>query len=170
MKHVTLEELKPMAEDARGSIDHIYLHWSAGHYHQFFDDYHINIDSDGNVYVSTDDLTEKKAHTWHRNTGAVGIAMTCCAFADTNDLGKEPPTQAQIEAMSQVVAALCGGMGIPITPRYVMTHSEAADLDDYGPATTCERWDLLFLSNDTKDVNGGDTIRGKAIFYQQNGV
>lgn len=170
MKKIELTELRQMAEYARGSITHIYLHWSAGHYGSFFEDYHINIDADGSVYSSTDDFTEIKAHTWHRNTGAVGISLACCYGGQTNDLGSEPPTQQQIECMAQVVAVLADTMGIPITAEYIMTHAEAADLDGYGPATTCERWDLAILFNGDIWMSGGDTLRGKAKYYLANGV
>lgn len=45
-------------------------------------------------------------------------------------------------------------------------HAEAAELDEYGPNTTCERWDLWLLP-DSKDWGStGDYIRGKAIYYQ----
>ena len=36
-----------MAKLARGRITTIYLHWTAGHYSQVFDDYHLCIDQDG---------------------------------------------------------------------------------------------------------------------------
>ena len=39
-KRITLDELRQLAARARGNIDKIYLHWSAGIYHQFFSDYH----------------------------------------------------------------------------------------------------------------------------------
>ena len=165
MKKVTLEELKTMTINARGYIDKIYLHWTAGHYGQFFDDYHINIDADGSIYVSTDDLTERKAHTWRRNSRSIGIALACCAFATTNDLGDEPPTDEQIESIAQVIAVLCKHLQIPIDYDHVMTHAEAADEDGYGYKTTCERWDLLFLRNGEPMFSGGDILRGKAIFY-----
>jgi hypothetical protein len=154
-----------MAIDANGVIDALYLHWSAGHYGQFFEDYHISIDADGSIYVSTNDLTERKAHTWKRNSGAVGISMACCAFATTNDLGDEPPTDEQIESMAQVIAVLCKHLDLPIDENHVMTHAEAADLDGYGAQTTCERWDLLFLRNGDEPYSGGVILRGKANFY-----
>ena len=144
---VTLDHIRMLAENAAGAIDRIFLHWSAGHYGQFFDDYHINIDEDGSVYVSTEDFACLKAHTWHRNTGAIGISMACCYKATSNDLGPEPPTHEQIEAMAQVIAVLAKALDIPIDKDHVMTHAEAADLDGYGPATTCERWDLAILKN-----------------------
>lgn len=164
---VALEELKELAVEASGQIDKIYLHWSAGHYGQFFDDYHINIDADGSVFVSTDDLTEYKPHTWRHNTGAIAVSLACCAKATTNDLGNEPPTDLQIESMAQVVATLCTSLDIPCDYDHVKTHAEQADEDDYGPKTTCERWDLWILANGDEPGTGGDTIRGKAIFYQR---
>ena len=58
MRKINLDELRIMANAAKDCIDKIYVHWSAGRYHQFFDDYHINVDADGSIYVSTEDLTE----------------------------------------------------------------------------------------------------------------
>jgi len=58
-------------------INRIYLHWTAGRYDQFFNDYHICIDGDGGVHKMADFET-KLAHTWKRNTDAVGIALCCC--------------------------------------------------------------------------------------------
>ena len=44
---VTLEELRDIARDFHGIIHHVYAHWTAGHYSQAYDDYHICIDHDG---------------------------------------------------------------------------------------------------------------------------
>ncbi|MDD4599555.1 hypothetical protein SDC9_04072 [bioreactor metagenome] len=144
----------------------LYLHWTAGRYGQFYDDYHINIDADGSVYITADNLAEIKAHTWRRNTGAIGIALACCAGATSNSLGDEPPTDIQIECLAQVVAVLCTCMDIPLNGAHVMTHAEAANLDDYGPDTTWERWDLWFLKDGDQPGSGGDIIRGKASWYR----
>ena len=46
---ITLGKLLSEAMANRGKIKHIYLHWTAGRYNQFFDDYHLNIDGDGKV-------------------------------------------------------------------------------------------------------------------------
>lgn len=179
MNHVSLEQIKQLAIKSKEAIWQqaqsvgrdviLYLHWSAGHYGQFFEEYHINIDYDGNMYASTDDLAEIKAHTWRRNTGAIGITLACCYNATTNDFGPEPPTEQQVETMAQVVAVLCKTLDLTIDAARVMTHAEAADLDNYGPATTCERWDLWFLPGVAKG-EGGNTIRSKACHYQQQEV
>jgi len=175
-KRITLDELRQLAARARGNIDKIYLHWSAGNYHQFFSDYHLNIDSDGAVMATTEDLTEYKAHTWRRNSRAIGIALACCvdavAHADGHiDFGNVPPTELQIDSMAKVVAVLCEELGLDINADTVMTHAEAADVDDYGPATTFERWDLWKLPDlpgDGELKPGGDVIRGKAIWWHHN--
>lgn len=196
MRQVTLEELKDMAENYRESIwaqaqtygrePRIYLHWTAGHYGQYYlNDYHIAIDYDGSIYVEHD-LDEVLAHTYHRNSGAVGITLACCVGATSDDLGSEPPTAAQIEVMAQVIAVVADGLWLTIDKSHVLTHGEAADNEDgiyphdpYGPKSTCERWDLEYLGNSespsfnpyaTDGSRGGDVLRGKAIWYHNQGV
>ena len=182
MRKVTVEELKQIASEQREAVwnqaesvgrePKIFLHWTAGHYFQKFEDYHINITANGDIWLMTEDLSEVLAHTWRRNTGSIGVTLCCCAGATTNDLGDEPPTSEQIEAMAQVVAVLAEEYDIPLdTDEYVMTHDEAAELDGYGHSTTCERWDLWYVPDyygaDGALEQGGDLIRGKAAFYQR---
>ena len=160
----------------------IYLHWTAGHYGQYYlNDYHIAIDYDGKIYVDSP-LDEVLAHTWKRNSGSVGITLACCVGATSADLGDEPPTQAQIEAMAQAIVAVADGLWLTIDINHVLTHSEAADNvdgiyphEEYGALTTCERWDLQYLATDEspcfiKDYNdqrtGGNVLRGKAQWYR----
>lgn len=194
MKKVTLEDIQTMAEASRAQLwkdarnmnrdVKIYLHWTAGRYDQCFDDYHLNITDDGSIYASTDDLSETLAHTWHRNTGSVGVTLCCCYGADTADLGDYPPTAAQIETMAQVVAVLAKALWLTIDRDRVMTHAEAADNidgllpegDEYGPCNGCERWDLEYLGTEespsfnpyaTDGSRGGDVLRGKVIWYRK---
>lgn len=198
MEQVTLDELRELAELARPMLElqaqqaghdtiKLYLHWTAGWYDQFFDDYHIQIDGDGLVYITTDDLSETLNHTWGRNTGGIGIALCCAAGADTVDLGEAPPTEEQIESMAKVVAVLCRAFSLQISRFNVMTHGEAADNEDddyhdecdlYGPKNGCERWDLEYLGTAESPIynpwsisgsRGGDVIRAKAEGYSQQG-
>ena len=67
--------LRTMAREAKNGIKTVYLHWTAGHYGQDYDDYHLCIDRDGTVYVNCKHLTEYKIHTWMRNHSAIGIAL-----------------------------------------------------------------------------------------------
>lgn len=177
-KRITLDELKEIASASNGCIDKIYLHWTAGRYHQFYDDYHINIDEDGAIIITCDDLTELKAHTWRRNSNAVGVAMCCCYNALANngvdaDFGEFPPTAQQIETMAKVVDVLCDNLSLAVNQNNVLTHCEAALLDDYGPYSGDPetRWDLWYLPDIPGDgvmKPGGDVIRGKAIWFQNN--
>lgn len=196
MRQVTVEEIREMAENCRESIweqaraygrdPKIYLHWTAGHYGQYYlNDYHIAIDYDGSIYVEHD-LDEVLAHTYHRNSGAVGITLACCVGATSDDLGREPPTNAQIEAMAQVIVAVADGLWLTIDKNHVLTHGEAADNEDgiyphdpYGPKADCQRWDLEYLgTNESPSFNpyatdgsrGGDVLRGKANWYRNQGV
>ena len=196
MRQVTVEEIREMAENCRKSIwgqaraygrePKIYLHWTAGHYGQYYlNDYHIAIDADGSIYVNHD-FDEVLAHTYHRNSGAVGITLACCVGATSDNLGSEPPTAEQIEVMAQVITVVADGLWLTIDKDHVMTHGEAADNEDgiyphdpYGPKSTCERWDLEYLGTGespsfnpyaTDGSRGGDVLRGKANWYRNQGV
>ena len=164
----------------------LYLHWTACGYWNKFNDYHINIDGDGKIFFSTDDFAERLAHTYMRNSGAVGIALCCCDNSSTpNGFGNCPPTIAQVDTMEQVIAVLTKALNIPIDIRHVMTHAEIADAqgDDegysdglYGPIYgDYNKWDLLSCEADYPAINiksyddphnGGNIIRAKAKEYR----
>lgn len=187
---VTLEELKGMVENAREAIweqaksqgrnPKVYLHWSAGRYDSVFDDYHINITGAGKIFVTTNDLSEIKSHTWRRNTGSIGISLCCAYNATSNDLGEYAPTNIQIETIAKVIDVVATGLWLTINKEHVLTHGEAADNEDgiwchepYGPKNGCERWDLEFLETSEspkydpwdEEHRGGSILRGKAIWY-----
>ena len=182
MRTIEKDELMSMATSARGYIDHIYLHWSAGHYNQSHTDkYHICIDKDGKMYTDVDLFTEHRDHTYMRNSRAIGITLNGCFDAiNPTNMGTEPPTEAQIYAISWLVALLCVQIGIPLDIQHVLTHAEAADNKDgmdlcyddptpypnntYGPDSTCERWDLWVLHENEQPWSGGDNIRGNARY------
>lgn len=170
MDTLTLEELKNCIEYAAGAFDVVYIHWTAGSYNYHPDDYHINIDDEGTIY-RTKDFREQPAATWHRNYRSLAIAIDCCKdavlYGDGHaDFGDCPPTDAQIECLAQIIAVISDTLHLPIRKSLFMTHAEAAELDDYGPNTTCERWDLWTLPQSPEWGSGGDFIRGKALFYQ----
>ena len=176
------DELFAQAKSVGRDRPLVIMHWTAGWGDNLSDDYHVNITTDGKIYISEDSFAETLSHTWHLNTGTVGVAMCCCAFATTEDLGEEPPTESQIEVFSQVVAAICDSLWLTINNENVLTHGEAADSlefyppeDLYGPRTTCERWDLEYLGTSespsfnpwaTDGSRGGDVLRGKANWYR----
>ena len=117
MRRVTCTELKNLAAAYRPALYYaaaqcaretkIYLHWTAGHYGQFFADYHVQIDADGGIYVIGDGaLDALLAATYRRNSGSVSVAVLGACGATTEHLGAEPPTAVQIEAMAMAVTAL----------------------------------------------------------------
>ena len=196
MRRVTCRELRLLGAAYRLPLAYaaarcaretkLYLHWTAGHYGQFFADYHVQIDADGAIYVVGDGvLDEVLAATYLRNSGSVSIALLGCVGATTDDLGDEPPTAAQIESLAMAVTALADGLWLTIDRERVLTHGEAADNADgvrahapYGPRTTAERWDLEYLGTEESPVfnpwatdgsRGGDVLRGKAAYYRQHG-
>lgn len=194
MTKVTIDELRQMASDCReyiwaraksmGREPKIYLHWTAGRYSQFWDDYHVQIDEDGKLYMPPDVTLDDDSlpATYYRNTGSVAITLLCCVDATSEDLGEMPPTKAQIESMAQAIVAIADGLWLTIDKDHVLTHGECADNEDgiypheeYGPKSTCERWDLEYLQTDeSPEFNpwaedgsrGGDVLRGKANWYR----
>lgn len=198
MRKVTLNELKQMAMNAREAVwgkartePKIYLHWTAGKYESCFSDYHINITGSGEIYVSTEDLSETLNHTWRRNSGSIGIALCCAYGAGSAGLGAYPPTVKQIEVMAQVIRVVADALWLTIDKGHVLTHGEAANNEDgdnsyhnpyawwndsYRDGDT--RGDLEYLGTTespcykpwaTDGSRGGDVLRGKANWYRNNG-
>ena len=177
------------AAAAQGRETKVYLHWSAGHYGQFWSDYHVQIDRDGEIYVIADgELDDVLAATWRRNSGSVSICILGCVGATTNNLGAESPTDAQIEGMAKAIAALCNGLWLTIDKQRVLTHGEAAANEDgirSHPAYALwhdeihdgdTRWDLEYLGTMESPkyhpwaddgMRGGDVLRGKANWYRK---
>lgn len=172
--------IRRMLEEARPSFYRypnpvvVYWHWTAGGHYTSFRDYHFCIDGDGEIICSRP-LDTIPTATWHRNTGSIAIALCCCQDAQAYRdpwrarLGDEPPTEEQIESLAMLSAAIADVFDIPVDVDHFMTHAEAADLDGYGPATTCERWDLAVLDESDAWMSGGDTLRGKTEFYLEQG-
>ena len=171
---MTLRELFDLGKQAKGEIQHLYLHWTAGRYQQFFADYHLSIDGEGQLYQTCSRFTDLKAHTYQRNSGAIGIAL-CCALdaswkGERPDLGSYPPPLKQLQNVAKVVAVLCAALGLEITEQSVMTHAEAAALDGYGPGSGDRdtRWDLAWVQDASGNLcPGGDFLRQLAQYYSK---
>lgn len=135
----------------------IYLHWSATPYTWVRQGmYHTIVAGDGHLHRLHSYNIDLHAHTWRRNSNAVGISCAC--MGGSPDPWTIPPTEAQIEAMCQEVAALASSWewrAEEITIERVMTHAEAASNrdgrvmhDNYGPVAwggSGERWDFMQL-------------------------
>ena len=154
----------------------VYLHWTGGGYNSVSESYHFCITGNGDI-VNTRDLKEIPAATYARNTGSIAISL-CCAEGAVGDpadskLGDCPPTKSQIETCAQLMAAISYIFRIPLTIEHFLTHAEAADNLDglypcapYGPDNGCERWDLAITKESDAWGDGGNVLRGKAIWYQ----
>lgn len=174
-QRITYKQLYILGRQSRGKINCLYLHWSAGRYGQAFDDYHLNIDRDGQLYQTCTSLTQSKSHTYRRNSRSVGISLCCaldavCTAEGRVRFGTNPPTALQIEAMAQVIAVLAMALNLSIGFETVKTHAEAACIDGYGPGSgdSQTRWDLLYLPDQPLTDNlrpGGMVLRGKALWY-----
>ena len=205
MREATLDEIYSIASACREEIwdkarelgrePKIYLHWTAGRYGDngvdgggLFDDYHISITGQGKLYIATEDFAETLAHTWKRNTGAIGVTLCCGYQSGSYGLGDYPPTAVQIEVMAQVIAKLCKALWLTIDKFHVMTHGEAANNEDgIFPLIAYAWWndeggsgdtrgDLEYLGTSesprydpyaTDGSRGGDVLRGKANWYAQ---
>ena len=91
--------------------------------------YHVVIDRGGYCHVIHEDFTECLAHTWHRNSRSIGAALACCRDAccyydapSGVDLGCEPPTEAQVEALAMFCARAVEELGLSVSDIY--THAE----------------------------------------------
>ena len=188
-KVIEEKEIMTMAQAARDKVARIFLHWTGGHYGINEDAYHLCVDKDGQVYANCSEFTEKKAHTWLRNSGSMAVSLLCgcdgncwppgngnvrtihavragSRYAGPDDAiinyGDEPPTAEQIETMAKLVAILCEGLGLAINKDNVQTHCEIALKDHYGPGSgdPYSKWDLWFLPD---YIHGGVLIPGGAL-------
>lgn len=159
--------------ESLGAPKNITMHWTAGSYDQTFDDYHWCVTGSGGV-VQTLSMGVKGAHTWHRNTGNIGISLCCCP-------SDHPALTVQLEHAAKLIAELCHRYGIDprativlpayrregtpdgpddalvatggsITAPIVTDHAFFAHHDGYFP----ERWDIGSLL---------DPLVGKARWY-----
>jgi hypothetical protein len=137
----------------------ISLHWTAHDYDAVFPAYHYCVSGARDVLVHhTHDLRENMrdvrldpslpyaAHTAGRNSWSIGVSVAAMHGAVPADFGAFPLTEAQLDAMCRVAAALAAFYGIAVAA--IRTHAEAA-LDDgyFGAGTGDEhlRWDIARL-------------------------
>jgi len=153
----------------------IVFHWSAGRYDQVFNDYHYNVTFDpenkcAKVVKSCKHDSDKKAHTWRRNEGRIGIALCCAYNATSENLGSFPPTDEQIEK----ACALAGSLAhtYSIKSDEIKSHAEWASIDGYGPGSGDPetRWDLWVTNWKNKGKNLSNVMRDKTLWYKENYV
>jgi hypothetical protein len=153
-----------------GGLTRVYLHWTVGPLGMCFDDYNaeavfvvgdwaLKVTHNPQDNVSGFNDNPEASHTYMRNTGAVGIAITGMDGASTSNFGPDGVTWTGLQHLCAAAAAFCEKYGIDVAGTVasgpfageptILTHAEAADhpgnpevYAPYGPATTVERWDL----------------------------
>lgn len=106
--------------------------------------YHYVIRKDGTIEEGRPHWTIG-AHAYGDNDHTIGIHV-CGNFEIAQ------PTQAQIESLAMLLANVCDDYGLPIDKDHVVAHRDLM-------ATACCGENLY---------NQLQTVRGKAIWYQQN--
>jgi hypothetical protein len=144
----------------KGRIERIYTHWSAREYESVFPAYHycIAMRPGGEILVvETNDVRANMrdvrvaggapyaAHTFGRNSFAIGISIMAMSHATPEDFGPHPLTVPLVDALCRVGAGLARHYGIAIDPDHVMSHAEAALHDGYFGSAPEERWDIARL-------------------------
>jgi hypothetical protein len=161
-----------------GDLTRIYLHWSVQGMCSADADYHIVITEKAKghfAFSNSHDVRDNArstfndsgyaAHTFHRNTGGVGIALDGMDGNDVSpfDFGSDGVSVMGLTWLCAAAAAVAfkyeidiSGLSLDSDPFYgeiaTLTHGEAADMpgvpaayDPYGPLSTMERWDLTIF-------------------------
>jgi hypothetical protein len=161
-----------LPEIPSGLIARCYLHWTVGPLGMCFADYNaeaLYTGSDWALKITHDPRDNapglngnaEASHTYMRNTGAVGIAITGMDGADPNDFGPDGVTVTGLTHLCAAGAAFAKKYGIDTLglssgspyggEPNILTHAEAANrcgnpfqYSAYGPAPIgdVERWDL----------------------------
>jgi len=114
----------------------VIIHWTAGtHVANTLDrkDYHYIIEGSGKIVPGIYSISDNEstadgkyaAHTYHCNTGSIGISLAGMAGAiqgKTN--GKYPLNEVQFNVLAELVAKLIKQYQIPLTDKTVLTHAE----------------------------------------------
>lgn len=166
----------------RGLLNRLYLHWAVEAFGCLDGAYNFEIDLEGGHWVMK--MTHNPQdnapgmnnhaeawHTWHRNTGAIGIAIAGMDGASTHNFGADGVQMHELEYLC-ALAALCAvqygidtagivpapgvthvdnvGGNVNTTGEHViLTHGECAVIDSY----PTERWDLGSLVSLTDGVS-----------------
>jgi len=159
-----------------GLLTRLYLHWTVAPFGCTFGDYNGEADFEKGIWqmIVTHDprdnapgLTHnpEASHTWHRNTGAVGVSIAGMNGATQHDFGPDAVTVTGLEHLCACAAAFATAYGIdalgtvqtgtthqgdngPVNTageHTILTHAECASIDGYLCGYTSDpdcRWDL----------------------------
>ena len=75
-----------------------------------------------------------------------------------SDFGEYPLTEPLIDALCYVGAKIARFYNIPIDADHVMSHAEAAKIENYFGTADNERWDIARLSADPRPLVPEDAV------------
>ena len=156
------------------SMKRLILHWTGGSHTASTHDkecYHMIVEGDGDVVKGKFAISDNvdisdgvyAAHTYHLNTGSIGISMAAMGGAKEAPFicGVWPITEAQLSAFCALAAGLCVEYGIQITRETVLTHAEVQPTLKVAQK---QKWDITWLPGMTKPgdpIEVGDMLRSR---------
>ena len=170
----------------RAKSDHertIFLHYTWGHYGEVFDEYHICIDKNGDIYRPRLNLLDNISE-WGYLDNKIHIALCCGKDLRYSNSGYQYdkqrrvicgdyPNELQISQLAIVVAILSRGLEQEICYRNVKTYYEYQFANIFRTHNENISRDLMWLPRQehSKELDcGGVTIRTKALEYLQTFV
>ena len=181
---ITHSMLLDMAK--RAKCDHertIFLHYTWGAYGDIYDEFHLCIDKNGEIYRPRLNLDDSLSE-WGFLDKGIHIALCCGKNLRYSNSGYQYdklrrvlcgdyPTELQIAQMAIVVAIICRVLGQEICYRNVKTLYEHQFANIFRTHNEDISRDLMWLPHQehSKELDcGGVTIRSKALEYLQNFV
>ena len=165
----------------RAKCDHertIFLHYTWGAYGDIYDEFHLCIDKNGEIYRPLLNLNDR-INDWGFLSDSIHIALCCGKNLRYSNSGYQYdklrrvlcgdyPTELQIAQMAIVVAIISRVLGQEICYRNVKTLYEHQFANIYRTHNEEISRDLMWLPHQehSKDLDcGGVTIRSRALEY-----
>ena len=181
---ITHSMLLDLAKRARDDHERtIFLHYTWGHYGDVYDEFHLCIDKNGDIYRPRLSLLDR-IDEWGLLSNQIHIALCCGKNLCYSNTGYQYdkqrrvicgdyPNELQISQLAIVVAIICRCLEQEITYRTVKTYYEHQFANIFRTHNENISRDLMWLPRQehSKELDcGGVTIRTKALAYLQTFV
>ena len=176
---ITHSMLLDMAKRAKADQERtIFLHYTWGAYGDIYDEYHLCIDKNGEIYRPLLNLDDRIA-SWGFLSNSMHIALCCGKNLRYSNTGYQYdkrrrvlcgdyPTELQIAQLAIVVAIICRGLEQEICYRNVKTLYEHQFANIFRTHNEDISRDLMWLPRQehSRELDcGGVTIRTRALEY-----
>lgn len=174
--------LLEMAKKAKADQERtIFLHYTWGHWGEIYEEYHICIDKNGDIYRPKRSFNESLLD-WGYLSKDIHIALACGKDLRYSNSGYQYdkqrrilcgdyPTELQIAQLAIVVAIICRGLEQEISYRTVKTLYEHQFANLFRTHNEDISRDLMWLPRQehSKELDcGGVAIRTRALAYMQS--